>query len=183
MKGIIVDMFERYESTMARLAERPYVRSYMMGLRLRWDQYKEPPPRPATAVEANQTRSAADEEEAWFNRSDEEAESSSLLPVKRKRAAGSSAKRSEGAALGLDYDDASDSEGEGDSKGNQLAEGLTDVELKIRAKRLREEEDEGLVVRAASKKVEATAEQGGKEKKIRLSFAGLGKKLSGGGKA
>jgi len=189
MKAIIVDMFEKYEPTMLRLSERPYARSYILGLRAKWDQYREPPPQPTVqAVESNQTRSIADEEEAWFHRSDEDDASTSILPVKRKRLQGGKRKppaKSSG-ALGLDYDDASDSEGsvEGDSpkssETTQLVDDLTDVELKIRAKRQRAEQDEGdgALADLVGKTVKKEQQSDTKEKKIRLSLGGLGKKLS-----
>jgi protein phosphatase-4 regulatory subunit 3 len=206
MKAIIIDMFDKYEPTMARLAERPYVRLCVLGLRVRWDQYREPPPQPtAQALESNQTKTAAEEEEDWFNRSDEEGASPatrSLLPSKRKRLLRKQqlASPKSSGALGLDYDDASDSEGsvEGEKatsnvETNQLVDDLTDVEAKIRAKRQRaEQEDEdgalaGLVGKtgAASKKGDDMGGGGGqpsggntKEKKIRLSLGGLAKKLN-----
>lgn len=159
MKGIIVDIFEKHEPTMVRLAERPYVRPYILALRVRWDQYREPPP-PPQATESNQTVSAAEEEEAWFN-SDE--------PVR---------KRTKPPAQGLldEYDDASDSE---DSPDEALAEELTDVELKVRAKREREEEEEegALAGLVGKPRREEPAEDPPKDKKIRLSLSALSKKL------
>lgn len=226
MKAIIVDMFEKHEALLDRLARRPYVRSYVVGLRLRWEQFTEPPPEPpAQVVEAVQARTAAEEEEAWFNQSDEEDAGrkgeSVHLPVKRKRVAQSGAsapspKRQTPptAALGLDYDDASDSEGStgGESPKARpsaptpeaaeadLAEGLSEVEQKIRAKRLRDEdEDEGVFAQLVAPKdgaAEAVSPSGplqsavktesevdlggaGKDKKIKLSLGSLGRTLGG----
>jgi protein phosphatase-4 regulatory subunit 3 len=209
MKAIISDMFDKYEPVMIRLAERPFVRACVLGLRARWDQNREPPPQPTLqAADSNQARTAAEEEEAWFNRSDEEGTSgSNVVPVKRKRPQQKRKSPAKG-ALGLDYDE-SDSEGsvEGDSpkvtETTQLAEDLTDVELKIRAKRQRaeqEEEEDGAMAGLLGKpgavgrklrgeKSEQKSEQKGdegeaaggsnqvKDKKIRLSLTGLGKKL------
>lgn len=178
MKPIIVDMFEKYEPVMTRLAERPFVRSYVLGLRIRWDQYKEPPPPPPPqTAESSKARTVAEEEDAWFQQSDDEdanggdtstsdSSSESQVPAKRKRvfqATGPSPKRPSPSkptpALGLDYDDASDSEGSTDGESpkatgrrpspsidstetEHLAEELTDVEQKVRAKRMRNEEEE-----------------------------------------
>ncbi|GMK58191.1 hypothetical protein CspeluHIS016_0502230 [Cutaneotrichosporon spelunceum] len=167
MKAIIMDMFGKHEALLTQLTERPFVRAYILGLRIRWDQFKEPPPQPPpqAIVEATR-RTATDEEEAWFNQSDEEtgADGESTvphLPAKRKRnqQSGPAPKRLSsgggGSALGLDYDDASDSDGStgGESPKvvptnppagteSELVEGLSDVEKRVRAKRIREEEEE-----------------------------------------
>lgn len=223
-----MDMFDKHGDLLSRLTERPFVRAYVMGLRLRWEQFKEPPPQPPPQVVAEASkRTAADEEEAWFNQSDDEADADgestvSHVPVKRKRAkqSGPSPKRLSaggGSALGLDYDDASDSDGSAGAESpksrlsvpapetdSELAEGLSDVERKIRAKRIRnEEEEEGSVftelmtggkgavaqkdASGAALPVKlvhdeaAPAEGGaGKEKKIKLSLGSLGRKFRGG---
>ncbi|WOO79694.1 putative protein [Vanrija pseudolonga] len=239
MKPIIVDMFDKHEDIMTRLGDRPYVRGYVVGLRVRWEQYKEPPPAPPPPVaESSKIRSSADDQDGWFNQSEDETEgeteaavAGAHVPLKRKRGlqAGNAGKRQSPAkttaspALGLDYDDASDSDGStgGESPKvrpvtltfgdladtqHQLSDDLSDVALKIRAKRMREEEEEeagGLADlvgggKGSSVKKEPAKEGGegasrasvasgsgpvaadGKEKKIRLSLGGLGKKLSGG---
>jgi hypothetical protein len=220
MKPIIMDMFDKYEPIMTRLAERPFVRAYAHGLRTRWEQYKEPPPPPpAQVVEQEKTRSAAEEEEAWFIQSDEEdadadGSGSPQVPSKRKRLlqAGPSSKRqlsSKAGGLGLDYDDASDSEGSADESPKQPPpaengyeeDALSDVMLKARAKREREEqenEEEGAFANLlAGKKPPGEAGDSSKaptseasssadatdgdspEKKIKLSLGSLGKKLGG----
>lgn len=219
MKPIIMDMFDKYEPIMTRLAERPFVRAYAQGLRTRWEQYKEPPPPPpAQVVEQEKTRSAAEEEEAWFIQSDEEdadadGSGSPQVPSKRKRLlqAGPSSKRqlsSKAGGLGLDYDDASDSEGSADESPKQPPpenghdeDALSDVMLKARAKREREEEEneeEGAFASLlAGKKPpsevsdssKASASEGSSsagaaegdspEKKIKLSLGNVGKKLGG----
>lgn len=239
MKPIIVDMFDKHEDIMTRLAGRPFVRGYVVGLRVRWEQYKEPPPAPPPQVaESSKIRSSADDQDGWFNQSEDETEgetetaaAGAHVPLKRKRGlqAGNAGKRQSPAktttspALGLDYDDASDSDGStgGESPKvrpvslnfgdladtqHQLSDDLSDVALKIRAKRMREEEEEeagGLadligggkgssVKKEPAKEAEGAsrapvagggspaAAADGKEKKIRLSLGGLGKKLSGG---
>lgn len=228
MKPIVMDMFDKHEALLSRLTERPFVRAYILGLRLRWEQFKEPPPQPPPQVVAEASkRSAADEEEAWFNQSDDEegdADGESTvpsLPVKRKRAqqqsGGPSPKRlsagSGSSALGLDYDDASDSDGSTGAESpkvrplvpapepdSDLVEGLSDVERKIRAKRIRnEEEEEGSAftelmsgprkdasgaafpVKVVHEEDAATEGGGaGRDKKIRLSLGNLGRKLRGG---
>lgn len=218
MKPIITDMFDKYESIMSGLAERPYVKAYAHGLRVRWEQYKEPPPPPpAQVVEQERTRSAAEEEEAWFIQSDDEeadadGSGSPQVPSKRKRLlqAGPSSKRqlsSKVGGLGLDYDDASDSEGSADESPKQPPpengheeDALSDVMLKARAKREREEqenEEEGAFASllagkkppgegnetakapAAEGSSSAEAEGDAQEKKIKLSLGNLGKKLGG----
>ncbi|BEJ13212.1 hypothetical protein CspHIS471_0303860 [Cutaneotrichosporon sp. HIS471] len=167
MKAIIMDMFDKHEAQLTRLTERPFVRAYVLGLRIRWEQFKEPPPQPPpqAIVEATK-RTATDEEEAWFNQSDDEtdAEGESTaphVPVKRKRTqqSGPAPKRLSsgggGSALGLDYDDASDSDGSAGGESpkivpanppagteSELVEGLSDVEKRVRAKRIRQEEEE-----------------------------------------
>ncbi|KLT39487.1 DUF625-domain-containing protein [Cutaneotrichosporon oleaginosum] len=227
MKAIIMDMFDKHEALLNRLTERPFVRAYILGLRIRWDQFKEPPPQPPPqAVAEAAKRTAADEEEAWFNQSDDEVDgnrdnSTRHVPVKRKRAPQSAPARKRlssggGSALGLDYDDASDSDGSagGESAGgespkvapiqtatadSELAEGLSDVEQRVRAKRIRKEEEEessafselmGGGNKVATKdgspggnKVVHGHEGGspaGKDKKIRLSLGGIGRKFRGG---
>ena len=161
------------------------------------------------------------DEESYFQGSDEEEEtigpkmpaSSSISPQKRKRMQASAATPptppprrpaapspgrmaagnavASGSALGLDYDDGSDSEGSsgaqsprvkpmsssaspsaalqgkrvarGDTPPEELEEDLGDVAMKMRAKRLREEEEEegfaGLIVKQ-SKKTERMNGQG-----------------------
>lgn len=209
MKAIIVDMFEKHEALLERLSTRPYVRPYIYGLKIRWAQFVEPPPEPpAQIAEAVQARSAAEEEEAWFNQSDEEEDSGRKvrLPAKRKRLPHSGApspKRQTppSAALGLDYDDDSGSEGSAggespkmrpsaptpDAEAN-LADGLSDVEQKIRAKRLREEEeDDGVFASLVGAKEEPAEtpvspvkeEAEVKDKKIKLSLGSLGRTLGG----
>ncbi|KAL1409675.1 Platinum sensitivity protein [Vanrija albida] len=240
MKPIIVDMFDKHDDIMTRLADRPYVRGYVVGLRVRWEQYKEPPPPPpAQVAESSKIRSSADDQDGWFNQSEDETEgeaetaaTGAHVPLKRKRGlqAGHAGKRQSAPkpispALGLDYDDASDSDGstggespivrpDGSPFGDlsetqhQLSDDLSDVAQKIRAKRMREEEEEeaggladlvggGGKSPAAKKESAAATKEGegssrptaptgngkaaeGKEKKIRLSLGGLGKKLSGG---
>lgn len=217
MKPIITDMFDRYEPIMSRLAERSFVRAYAIGLRVRWEQAKEPPPPPpAQVVEQEKSRSTAEEEEAWFIQSDDEdadtdGSGSPQVPSKRKRLlqAGPSSKRqlsSKAGGLGLDYDDASDSEGSADEGSKQAPkngheeDALADVMLKARAKREREEqENEGdgafanLLVgkkpsenssaspkSAAAEGSSATDGEGdSQEKKIKLSLGSVGKKLGG----
>lgn len=218
MKPIITDMFDKYEPIMSRLADRPFVRHYAIGLRVRWEQYKEPPPPPpAQVVDQEKTRSAAEEEEAWFIQSDDEdadtdGSGSPQVPSKRKRLlqAGPSSKRqlsSKAGGLGLDYDDASDSEGSADESPKQPPpengheeDALSDVMLKARAKREREEqenEEEGAFASllagkkppgegSDSSKASETegsspseAESDSPEKKIKLSLGNLGKKLGG----
>lgn len=219
MKPIITDMFEKYEPIMSRLADRPFVRAYALGLRIRWEQYKEPPPPPPPqVVEQERTRSAAEEEEAWFIQSDDEdahadGSANPQVPSKRKRLlqAGPSSKRqlsSKVGALGLDYDDASDSEGSADESPKQPPpengheeDALSDVMLKARAKREREEQEneedgafanllagkkppgEGTESSKPPPKSESTPtpedEGDGQEKKIKLSLGSIGKKLGG----
>lgn len=226
MKAIIMDMFDKHEALLTRLTERPFVRAYILGLRIRWDQFKEPPPQPPPqAVAEASKRTAADEEEAWFNQSDDETEadgdSTTLhMPIKRKRTQqrGPAPKRLSsggGSALGLDYDDASDSDGSAGGESpkigptnppaatdSELVEGLSDVEKRVRAKRIRkEEEEEGSAfseLMGGSNKtggpkdgsggaVKVVHEEGaegggppGKDKKIRLSLGGIGRKFRGG---
>lgn len=229
-----MDMFDKHEALLSRLTERPFVRAYVLGLRLRWEQFKEPPPQPPPQVVADANkRTAAEEEEAWFNESDDDADADGEtavphVPVKRKRAqqSGPSPKRLSsggGSALGLDYDDASDSDGSAGAESpkatrpavptpqtdSELVEGLSDVERKVRAKRIRnEEEEEGSaftelmgggkgapatapkdapgvalpvkVVHEEAAPAEGGGGSAGKDKKIKLSLGSLGRKFKGG---
>ncbi len=227
MKTIIMDMFDKNEALLTRLTERPFVRAYILGLRIRWEQFKEPPPQPPPQAIAEATkRTAADEEEAWFNQSDDDTdadgEATALhMPVKRKRAqqSGPAPKRLSsggGSALGLDYDDASDSDGSAGGESpkiaptnppsateSELVEGLSDVEKRVRAKRIRKEEEEegsafselmgggsksstpkeggsGGAVKVVHEEGVESGSPAGKDKKIRLSLGGIGRKFRGG---
>lgn len=153
------------------------MRAFVTGLTTRFDQNNEPPPPPAQpeAESSRWTRATEAEEEDYFNASDDEEIGPKLPAVpetkivtwkKRKRMlprGGAPKKRAgpvtkNGAALGLDYDDGSDSDGSAGSQSprrgmppatppvitpsEELEKDLGDVALKIRAKRQREEEEE-----------------------------------------
>lgn len=220
IKPIINYLFSNFRSRIDALSTRPFLRSFIQGLTTRWEQNNEPPPAPPPG-EAESSKSmtnrAAEAEEDYFNASDEE-EIGPKLPVKRKRmmtvGGGHSRKRS-GGKLGLDYDDSSDSDG---SAGGQsphpnvqeesktepaitpsevLQEDLGDVTQRMRAKRVREEEEEegfvgmllGKQPAAISMKEKEPEFGGGKRDgtpikenhKLKLSFGGFGRKLGGSG--
>ncbi|WVR03282.1 hypothetical protein IAU60_000273 [Kwoniella sp. DSM 27419] len=146
IKMFISWLFRSCRDRMDRLAERPFPRAIINGLRSRWEINNEPPPvarvepSEAESSKAIETRAAAAEEE-YFNASDDEEESgakavegtkgsgSPLAPQKRKRmfthgggpkkrpsgarapgSAAGGASPAGGGALGLDYDDGSDSD-------------------------------------------------------------------------
>ncbi|OCF33154.1 hypothetical protein I316_05199 [Kwoniella heveanensis BCC8398] len=157
LKNIINYMFDDHRREIEQLADRPYLRAIVNGLRSRFEINSEPPPPPpAISQEAESSKSwgtrAAAEEEEYFNASDDEevigpqppgtastttsTGSGPLAPQKRKRMfthGGGPKKRPAGArqpgstavspntgantsgttgggALGLDYDDGSDSD-------------------------------------------------------------------------
>jgi len=227
IKPIINYLFENFRPRLDALSTRPFLRGFLQGLTTRWEQNNEPPPAPP-AAEAESSkwanRAAEVEEEEYFNASDEE-EIGPKPPVKRKRVVtygGGHTKKRSGGALGLDYDDGSDSEGSNGGQSPRIPMGprkedapptpgtaseelegdLGDVAMRMRAKRLREEEEEegfagmmaGKAAATTPKKEKETKKEkenvggGGKregtpikEKKIRLNFGALGKKLGGGG--
>ncbi len=234
IKPIINYLFDNFRPRIEALSSRPFLRSFIHGLTARWEQNNEPPPAPppadAESSKAWSNRAAEAEEEDYFNASDEE-EIGPKPPAKRKRMitiGGGPPKKRGGGMLGLDYDDG-DSEGSGGSQSPRLLavigkeesgsgpvitspeelEGdLGDVAMRMRAKRLREEQEEegfaGMLVakkpvwtnprkeKEKEKEKEEKENVGGggkregtpiKEKKLKLSFTGFGKRLGGGGAA
>jgi protein phosphatase 4 regulatory subunit 3 len=125
---------------------------------VRFEQNNEPVPPPQQNVEAEaSTTRLREEEDSYFNHSDEE-ETVKIKPSPRKKRKDTPKKISmfvarEKPALGLDYDDGSDSEGSAGTQSprmrpnDQLENELGDVEMKMKAKReANDEEEEELLV-------------------------------------
>ena len=176
-------MFDTYRPRIDALTKRPFFRTTLQALHVRWEQNNEPPPPPPPQEEelVRREEGVADE---YFQQTDDEETTPTSSKRKRTLATTSPNKRKSPksstigqSALGLDqYDDNSDSDSGSpkqkaekvDLEKPELAEELGDVAEQMRLKRAREDDEEdgfGLVAKREKAQVSEEKGRGGQEVK------------------